>query len=36
VIHILSPGSSKPHELSEMARLEPDRVTYPLPQGTMF
>ena len=36
VIHILGPGSSQPHALNAMARIEGDRVTYPLPQRTMF
>jgi uncharacterized protein (DUF488 family) len=36
VVHIISPGSSQPHALSRMARIEGDRVTYPLPQREMF
>jgi len=36
VLHILGPSSIKPHALSSMARLEPDRVVYPPPQATMF
>jgi uncharacterized protein (DUF488 family) len=36
VVHIVGPGSSKPHALSKMARLEDDRVIYPPPQGSMF
>jgi uncharacterized protein (DUF488 family) len=36
VIHILGPGSSRPHVLSRMARLERDRVVYPPPQAEMF
>ncbi|HVE71527.1 MAG TPA: DUF488 domain-containing protein [Thermoanaerobaculia bacterium] len=36
VIHILGPGSWRPHELNKMARLEPGRVIYPPEQGQMF
>jgi len=36
VIHILGPGSSRPHELSRMARIESDRVIYPPEQSDMF
>jgi uncharacterized protein (DUF488 family) len=36
VIHIIGPGSTRPHALHKMARLEADRVTYPPPQATMF
>ena len=36
VIHILGPGSSQPHALNKMARLEPGRVIYPPEQGQMF
>jgi uncharacterized protein (DUF488 family) len=36
VIHIIGPGSSHPHGLNRMARLERDRVVYPPPQAEMF
>jgi uncharacterized protein (DUF488 family) len=36
VIHIIAPGRSHPHALSDMAVLQPDRVTYPPKQKTMF
>lgn len=36
VIHILSAGKSQPHALSRMARIEGERVVYPLPQREMF
>jgi uncharacterized protein (DUF488 family) len=36
VIHILGPGSSKPHTLNAMARIEKDRVVYPPEQGGLF
>ena len=36
VIHILGPGSAQPHALSEMARIEGDRVIYPPRQAQMF
>jgi uncharacterized protein (DUF488 family) len=36
VIHIVGAGSSQPHALSQMARLKPDRVTYPPEQSTIF
>ncbi|HEX6087678.1 MAG TPA: DUF488 domain-containing protein [Thermoanaerobaculia bacterium] len=36
VIHIIGPGSAKPHELNPMARLERDRVIYPPGQAQMF
>ena len=36
VIHILGPGSSRPHALSKMARIEEGRVLYPPPQRTIF
>jgi uncharacterized protein (DUF488 family) len=36
VLHILGSGSSQPHALSKMARLKPDRVTYPPEQSTIF
>ena len=36
VIHILGADSAKPHALSEMARIEGDRVIYPPPQAQMF
>lgn len=36
VVHIVGPGSLKPHALSKMACLESDRVVYPPPQATMF
>jgi len=36
VIHIVGAGTSQPHALSRMARVKPDRVTYPLEQSTIF
>jgi uncharacterized protein (DUF488 family) len=36
VIHIIGAGTSQPHALSGMARLKPDRVTYPPEQSTIF
>jgi len=36
VIHILGPGSAQPHALSEMARIDGDRVIYPPQQAQMF
>ncbi|HEX2122135.1 MAG TPA: DUF488 domain-containing protein [Thermoanaerobaculia bacterium] len=36
VVHIVGPGSARPHELSKMARIEGDRVTYPPEQAAMF
>jgi uncharacterized protein (DUF488 family) len=36
VVHILGPGSSQPHVLNGMARIEGERVVYPLPQRSMF
>ena len=36
VIHITAPQKAHPHKLSEMARLERDRVVYPPEQGAMF
>jgi hypothetical protein len=36
VVHIVSPGKSQPHALNKMARIEGERVTYPLPQREMF
>ncbi|HEY0370389.1 MAG TPA: DUF488 domain-containing protein [Thermoanaerobaculia bacterium] len=36
VIHILGPGSSHPHVLNEMAKIDGDRVIYPPSQGRMF
>jgi uncharacterized protein (DUF488 family) len=36
VLHILGPGQLQPHTLSDMARLESGRVTYPAPQVTLF
>jgi uncharacterized protein (DUF488 family) len=36
VIHIIGPGSAKPHELNPMARIERDRVIYPPEQAQMF
>jgi uncharacterized protein (DUF488 family) len=36
VIHILGRGSAQPHALSEMARIDGDRVIYPPPQSRMF
>lgn len=36
VVHIVGSGSSQPHALSQMARLKPDRVTYPPEQSTIF
>ena len=37
VVHIMDPGVSRPHQLSEMARVEKGAVTYPLPgEGQMF
>jgi uncharacterized protein (DUF488 family) len=35
-IHIVAPGSSRPHELNKMARIEKGRVIYPPAQVTMF
>ena len=36
VIHILGPGSARPHELNRMARIERGRVIYPPEQSQMF
>ena len=36
VIHIIAPGKSHAHALSEMARIEGDRVIYPPTQKAMF
>lgn len=36
VVHIVGPGKTQPHALSGMARLEKNRVIYPLPQRKMF
>lgn len=36
VLHLLGPGSVQPHVLSEMAKIEADRVIYPPPQTRMF
>ena len=36
VVHILGPGAAEVHVLNKMAQIEPDRVTYPPPQGQMF
>ncbi len=36
VLHVIGPGAAKSHELSKMALFEPDRVTYPPRQGTIF
>ena len=36
VIHILGPGSARPHALHEMARIDGNRVIYPPPQSRMF
>jgi len=36
VVHIVAPGKSQLHALNAMARIEGERVVYPLPQGTMF
>ena len=36
VIHILGTGSTQPHMLNEMARIDGDRVIYPPPQAEMF
>lgn len=36
VVHIVGAGTSQPHELSQMARLQADRVTYPPEQSTIF
>lgn len=36
VVHIVGPGKAQAHELSDMARIENDRVVYPLPQKRMF
>ena len=36
VIHILGPGSARPHELNRMARIEHGRVIYPPEQSEMF
>ncbi len=36
VIHIVGPGSARPHELSKMARIDGDCVTYPPEQAAMF
>jgi hypothetical protein len=35
-LHIIGPGSAQPHILSEMAKIEGDRVIYPPPQTRMF
>lgn len=36
VLHIVGPGSAKPHALSKMARIDGDRVIYPPEQSAMF
>ena len=36
VIHIIGADATQPHALSKMARLQPDRVTYPPEQSSMF
>jgi uncharacterized protein (DUF488 family) len=36
VLHIVAPGSTQPHALNKMARIERDRVIYPPEQRTMF
>ncbi|MGZ5474130.1 MAG: DUF488 domain-containing protein [Thermoanaerobaculia bacterium] len=36
VIHIIGPGSAQPHAMSDMARIDGDRVIYPPPQSRMF
>ena len=36
VLHIIGPGPAQPHVMSEMAKIDGDRVIYPPPQARMF